>query len=106
MCPLSLIEATKLLNAVSDFHFESSEKTPKLSIYDKQKEGFVICMKTKLVNEEYHSYLEEIALFLSRGIVKFSRFIQQTKKDSEATCSSVCYSYGCVVFTERAHNFH
>jgi len=53
-------EAIELLEVVSDFNFKSSEKRPNFGIYDNQKEGFVLCIKAGLVNEEYRGYLEGI----------------------------------------------
>jgi len=58
---VNLDEAIDLLEVVSDFNFEASEKKPNFSVYDNQKEGFVLCVKANLVNEKFHDYLVGIA---------------------------------------------
>jgi len=58
--PVNLSEAIELLDVVSDFNFENSDKRPRFSIYDSQKEGFVLCVKANLVSEEYRDYLMKI----------------------------------------------
>lgn len=60
MYTLNLSEAIELLNVVSDFNFEATEKRPTITIYDNQNEGFVICVKASLVSEEYRIYLERV----------------------------------------------
>ena len=57
---LNLLEAVELLNAVSDFNFADSERRPTISIYDKQTEGFVLCIKAELVSEKYYNHLKGI----------------------------------------------
>jgi hypothetical protein len=57
---LNLVEAVELLDTVSDFDFKDSEKKPNFTIYDKQKEGFVLCIKANLVTEEYRRHLGRI----------------------------------------------
>jgi hypothetical protein len=58
--PVNLIEAVELLNAVSDYDFGSSKDIPDFSIYDNQQDGFVLCVKASLVDEEYRDYLKGI----------------------------------------------
>jgi len=58
--PVNLVEAVELLDAISDFNFKDSEKIPNISIYDKEKEGFVLCVKASLVDEEYRDFLKGI----------------------------------------------
>ena len=60
MYPVNLVEAVELLDAISDFNFKDSEKIPNISIYDKEKEGFVLCVKASLVDEEYRDFLKGI----------------------------------------------
>jgi hypothetical protein len=62
---VNLKEAIELLDAVSDFRFGASEKQPTFTIYDNQKEGFVLLLKAALVNEKYRNYL--------KGIVKLRK---------------------------------
>jgi hypothetical protein len=57
---LNLIEAIELLDSISDFNFVRFKKKPSFSIYDKEKEGFVLCVKANLVNAEYRNFLGEI----------------------------------------------
>ena len=56
---MNLDEAIDLLDDISDFNFEASEK-PNISVYDNQKDGFVLCVKANLVGEEYYEYLKRI----------------------------------------------
>ena len=65
---VNLSEATELLDAVSDFHFNALKKKPDFSIYDNQKEGYTLWIKTNLVSEEYRKYLEEIVKSYKLGI--------------------------------------
>ena len=60
MYPVNLVEAVELLDAISDFNFKDSEKIPNISIYDKEKEGFVLCVKANMVDEEYRDFLKGI----------------------------------------------
>lgn len=57
---MNLAEAVELLDVVSEFSFEATEKIPDLHIYDNQKYGFVLCVKADLVSKEYRNYIEEI----------------------------------------------
>jgi hypothetical protein len=57
---LNFIEAIELLDSISDFNFKGFKKKPSFSIYDKQKDGFVLCVKANLVNEEYRNFLQGI----------------------------------------------
>ena len=57
---MNLVEAVELLDAISDFNFKDSEKIPNISIYDKEKEGFVLCVKANMVDEEYRDFLKGI----------------------------------------------
>jgi hypothetical protein len=57
---VNLIEAVELLDAVSNFLFQDSEKSPNVSVYDNQNEGFVLCIKTNVVNEKYRDFLKGI----------------------------------------------
>jgi hypothetical protein len=65
---MNLSEAIALLDAVSDFDFGDSYKTPKFSIYDHQTEGFALYIKANLVNDKYRDYLKEIAKSRKIGI--------------------------------------
>ena len=65
---LNLNEALELLDAVSRFDFGMSGKMPTLSIYDNQKEGFVLCVKASLVSEEFYTYISELAESRKLGI--------------------------------------
>lgn len=56
---MNLKEAVALLAAVSDFSFKQSEKKPAVSIYDNQNQGYTLCVKAHLINEEYHKYLKK-----------------------------------------------
>ncbi len=58
---MNLIRAIELLDTVSNFQFKDSEKRPTVSIFGTQAEGYSVCIKTNLVNEEYRTYIEEIA---------------------------------------------
>jgi hypothetical protein len=53
-------EAIELLEAVSDFHFKSSEEPPDFCIYDNQNQGYSLRVKAKSVSEEYRYYLNDI----------------------------------------------
>ena len=53
-------EAVELLEVVSDFHFKSSEEKPDFCVYDNQNQGYTLCVKAQLINEEYRNYLKEI----------------------------------------------
>jgi hypothetical protein len=57
---LNLKEAIEVLDSISDFDFKEFKKKPSFSIYDKQKDGFVLCVKANLVNEEYRNFLQGI----------------------------------------------
>jgi len=57
---VNLREAIALLEVVSDFHFKDSEKIPEFSIYDNQKEGYILCVKADLISEEYRNHIKEI----------------------------------------------
>lgn len=57
---LNLNAAIELLDSFSDFNFSGWHKKPSFSIYDNQKEGFVLYVKANLVNEEYRDYLKGI----------------------------------------------
>ena len=57
---LNLIEAIELLDSISDFEFRGFKKRPSFSIYDREKDGFVLCVKANLLNAEYRSFLGEI----------------------------------------------
>ena len=65
---MNLKEAIDLLDAVSNFEFKGSEKRPNISIYDKEKDGFVLCVKADLVNEKYLDYLKRIVESRKLGI--------------------------------------
>lgn len=56
---MNLAEAVELLDVVSKFSFEATEKIPDLHIYDNQKGGFVLCVEAELIREEYRKYIEE-----------------------------------------------
>ena len=56
---MNLVEAIDLLAAVSDFDFKNLREMPNFSIYDKQNDGFVLCVKANLVNEEYRNFLQK-----------------------------------------------
>ena len=57
---LNLNEAIDLLDAISNFNFKDVEKIPNFSIWDKQKDGYVLCVKANSVTEEYRDYLKGI----------------------------------------------
>ena len=57
---LNLNEVIELLDSVSDFNFGNFKKKPSFSIYDNEKDGFVLCIKTNLVNEKYRNFLQGI----------------------------------------------
>jgi len=57
---LNFSKAIELLEAVTDFHFESSEEKPNFSIYDNQNQGYTLRVKASLVNAEYLKYVKEI----------------------------------------------
>jgi hypothetical protein len=58
---VNLLEAVELLDVVSDFHFKVSEEKPDFLIYDNQKEGYALWVKSQLISEEYRNYLKEMA---------------------------------------------
>ena len=58
---MNLIEAVELLDDILDFDFEDLVKKPNINLYDRQKDGFVLCLKADSVTEEYRDYIEEIA---------------------------------------------
>ena len=57
---MNLDEAIDLLDDISDFNFKASEK-PNISVYDNQKDGFVLCVKANLVDEEFRDHIAGIA---------------------------------------------
>jgi hypothetical protein len=57
---MDIFEAVKLLGVVSDFSFKDAGEVPRFSIFDGEKEGFVVCVKANLVGEEYYEYLKRI----------------------------------------------
>lgn len=65
---MNLADAVELLDAVSAFQFKASEKQPKVIIYDNQTEGFVLCLKANLVNDDYRDYIKGIANSRKLGI--------------------------------------
>ena len=71
---MNLSEAVKLLDAISDFDFKSSEK-PNFSVYDRQTEGVVLCVKANLVTEEYLRYLKKIIESYKLGIRKSEEYL-------------------------------
>jgi hypothetical protein len=58
---VNLVEAVELLEVVSDFQFKASEEKPDFYIYDNQKEGHALWVKSALISEAYRNYLKEIA---------------------------------------------
>ena len=54
---VNLEEAIDLLSVVLDFDFGDSEKTPAITIFDGQKDGFFLHVKENLVTDEYRRYL-------------------------------------------------
>jgi len=57
---VNFAEAIELLEAVSAFHFEPSEKEPDFCLYDNENQGYSLCVKADLINEKYRAYLSEI----------------------------------------------
>jgi hypothetical protein len=57
---VNLSEAIELLELVTDFNFENPDKRPSFSLYDNQKDGFVICVNAELISEDYRRYLKYI----------------------------------------------
>jgi hypothetical protein len=62
---LNLNEAIELLNTVSDFDFEDSKNSPKISIFCNKNNDCKVCIYASLVGAGYRNYLE--------GIVKLHR---------------------------------
>jgi hypothetical protein len=65
---VNLSEAVELLEVVSDFQFKASEEKPDFYIYDNQKEGYTLWVKSHLISEEYRNYLKEVVESRKLGI--------------------------------------
>jgi hypothetical protein len=72
---VNLFEAVELLNVVSDFNFKDSENIPNISIYDNGLEGFVLCVKANLVNEEYRDFLKGIVESRKLGVRELEGYL-------------------------------
>jgi hypothetical protein len=60
---MNLYEAIEILDAVSTFHFKTSEKKPNFCIFDNQNEGYSLTVKSKphLISEKYRNHLRKVA---------------------------------------------
>ena len=58
---MNMLEAIDLLKVTCDFECESLEEVPNFSIFDRQNDGFAICVKAESVDEDLHDYLVEVA---------------------------------------------
>lgn len=72
---MNLDEAIDLLDDISDFNFKASEKKPNISVYDNQKDGFVLCVKANLVDEKFRGYLAGIAESRKLGIRELEGYL-------------------------------
>jgi hypothetical protein len=71
---VNLDEAIDLLDDISDFNFKASEK-PNISVYDNQKDGFVLCVKANLVDEEFRDHIAGIAESRKLGIRELEGYL-------------------------------
>lgn len=53
-------EAIELLAVISDFHYKSPDEKPDFCLFDNEKQGYSLNVKTSLVNAEYRGYIEKI----------------------------------------------
>ena len=65
----------ELHDVASSFNCENSEGKTKVSIYDTQKEGYVLCIKASSVNPEYLEFLKNIANSRKLGIRESEGYI-------------------------------
>ena len=65
----------KLQSAAASFHSETPKEAQKFSIYDSQKEGYVLCIKTSSVSPEYLNFLKNLVTSRKLGIRESEGYI-------------------------------
>jgi hypothetical protein len=59
-CAMNFVEVMELMRTVAILKAKAPKKALKFSIYDNQRDGYVICTKASEVNAEHLSFLKEI----------------------------------------------
>jgi len=65
----------ELQSAAASFHSETPKEAPKFSIYDSQKEGYVLCIKASSVSREYLNFLKNLVTSRKLGIKESEGYI-------------------------------
>jgi len=72
---LNFADVMELQNAATSFHSETPKEVPKFSIYDSQKEGYVLCIKASSVSPEYLNFLKNLVTSRKLGIRESEGYI-------------------------------
>jgi hypothetical protein len=73
---VDLTQVIELQNAVTAFHRKTQVETPKLCIYETQKEGYVLYVKASSVNTEYQNFLNNLVNSQNFRIRKSENYIE------------------------------
>jgi hypothetical protein len=69
-------EALDLLAVVSDFHFKSSDEKSDFCLFDNEKQGYTLHVKTSLLNAEYRAYIEKIVESRKLGMRELEEYLE------------------------------
>ena len=74
MTPMNFVEAVEFMRTVSGHRHDFGE-LPKLQLYNAEKEGYVVWIKTKFINKEFLGFLTHIAETRRLNLRRFEDFL-------------------------------
>ena len=69
-------EAIELLAVISDFHYKSPDEKPDFCLFDNEKQGYTLRVKTSLLNAEYRAYIEKIVESRKLGMRELEGYLE------------------------------
>ena len=74
MTPMNFVEAVEFMRTVTGHRHDFGE-LPKLQLYNAEKEGYVVWIKTELINKEFLGFLAHIAETCRLRLRRFEDFL-------------------------------